>query len=105
VLDRRQQVALLPLDDEDAALLLASVPESARKECWWLVLRDGRAIPGDGGAGVVLLAEIRLTRPLGRALRTLGASRLVDALDRLVSRHRARLGRLVPDGPAPRRYP
>jgi hypothetical protein len=30
---------------------------------------------------------------------------LVDALDKVVARHRSRLGRLVPEGPAPRRYP
>jgi hypothetical protein len=85
--------------------LLASVPEEARGECWWLVLLDGRLLPGDGGGGVALLAEVRLTRPLGRVLRAVRASVLVDALDRFVARHRGRLGRLVPEGPAPRRYP
>ena len=69
------------------------------------MLRDGTPVPGDGGAGVLLLAEFRLTRPLGRSLRTLHASSLVDAFDKLVARHRGRLGRFVPDGPAPRRYP
>jgi hypothetical protein len=54
---------------------------------------------------VALLAEIRLTRPLGRLLGALRLSPLVDAIDKLVSRHRGRLGRLVPDGPGPRRYP
>jgi hypothetical protein len=81
------------------------VPEEERDRCWWLVLRDGTAVPGDRGGGVAALAEIRLTRPLGRLLQRLGASPLIDAFDRVVSRHRARLGRLVPDGPAPRRYP
>jgi hypothetical protein len=81
------------------------VPEEAQDECWWLVLRDGTPIPGDAGGGVALFAEARLTRPLGRVLRALHASALVDALDKVVSRHRSRLGRFVPDGPAPRRYP
>jgi hypothetical protein len=76
-----------------------------RGACWWLVLPDGTPLPGDGGAGVVLLAELRLTRPIGRLLRVLHASRAVDALDALIARHRGRLGRAVPDGPAPRRYP
>jgi hypothetical protein len=53
----------------------------------------------------VLLAELRTTRVLGVALCRLRLSPAVDALDRLVSRFRRRLGRLVPDGPAPRRYP
>ena len=81
------------------------MPEAARDECWWLVLRDGTPIAGDGGGGVALFAEVRLTQPLGRMLRMLHASALLDALDKLVARHRGRLGRLVPEGPAPRRYP
>jgi hypothetical protein len=81
------------------------VPEAARDECWWLVLRDGTPIAGDGGGGVALFAEVRLTQPLGRMLRKLHASALLDALDKLVARHRGRLGHLVPEGPAPRRYP
>jgi hypothetical protein len=48
---------------------------------------------------------VRLTHPLGHVLRAIRASTLVDALDKLVARHRGRLGRFVPEGPAPRRYP
>ena len=96
---------MLPLADEEAGRLLASVAEEARNECWWLVLRDGTPIAGDAGGGVALLADIRLTRPFGRLLRALHASPLVDALDKLASRHRGRLGRFVPEGAAPRRYP
>lgn len=81
------------------------MPEDERGDCWWLVLRDGTPAPGDGGGGVLLLSELGPLRPLGRVLRAAGASPLVDALDRLVARHRGRLGRYVPDGPAPRRYP
>jgi len=81
------------------------VPEDARGECWWLVLRDETPIPGDAGGGVALFAEVRLTRPLGRLLRALHASPLIDALDKLVARNRGRLGHVVPEGPAPRRYP
>lgn len=81
------------------------MPEEQRGECWWLVLRDGTPVPGDGGGGVLLLRELHWTRPLGAALHAVRATRLVDALDRLVARHRGRLGRFVPDGPAPRRFP
>jgi hypothetical protein len=98
-------LALLPLADDEANRLLVSVPEEARGECWWLVLRDGTPVAGDQGGGVALLAELRLTRLLGRLLRAAHASRLIDALDKLLARHRARLGRFVPEGPAPRRYP
>lgn len=104
-LDRREQLALLPLEDAAADTLLASIPEEARDECWWLVLRDGTPIPGDDGGGVALFAELRLTRPLGRLLSAVRASALIDGLDKFVSGHRGWLGRLVPDGPAPRRYP
>ena len=95
----------MPLADDEAGRLLAGIPEESRTECWWLVLRDGTPVPGNDGGGIAVFAEVRLTRPLGRALRALRAGALLDALDRLVSRHLGRLGRLVPDGPAPRRYP
>jgi hypothetical protein len=98
-------LALLPLADDAAAGLLADVPEKRRNDCWWLVLQDRTLMPGDDGGGVALLAELRRTRPLAWLLRVVRAGALVDAFDRLVSRHRGRLGRLVPDGPAPRRYP
>jgi len=104
-LDEGQHVALLPLSHPDALHLLASVEPARRDGRWWLVDRDGAALPGDGGGGIPLLIEIERTRPLGLALRALQASSMVDALDALVSRHRSRLGRLVPDGPAPKRWP
>jgi len=96
---------LVPLDDEIASRLLADVPAEQRGECWWLVLRDGTPVPGNHGGGVALFLELRRTRSLGRLLRGARASGVVDAADRLVSRYRGRLGRLVPDGEAPRRYP
>jgi hypothetical protein len=81
------------------------VPEEARGERWWLVLPDGTAFAGDSGGGVVALEELSRTRRLGRLLAAANASPLLDGLDKLASRHRGRLGRVVPDGPAPRRYP
>jgi predicted DCC family thiol-disulfide oxidoreductase YuxK len=104
-LDRDEALALVPLADGEAATLLSSVPEAARSERWWLVLRNGTPLPGDAGAGHELLRELRLTRPVASVIGALRASRLLDALDVRVSRHRSRLGRLVPDGPAPRRFP
>lgn len=104
-LDRGQQLALLPLADEEAVRLLDAVPENRRTESWWVVRRDGTPIAGKRGAGVVLLTEIHPTRLLGRVLGAVGLSLVIDALDELVARHRGRLSRFVPDGPAPRRYP
>jgi len=103
--DRGETFALLPLGDAAAAQALATVPADARNGRWWLVLRDGSAVPGDAGGGVAALGEATLTRPLARGLRVARASPIVDALDRFAARHRGKIGRLVPDGPAPRRYP
>ncbi|MFQ5551720.1 MAG: hypothetical protein ACE5FJ_10835, partial [Gemmatimonadales bacterium] len=91
--------------DEEAERLLASVPEEGRGECWWLVVRDGNPVAGDRGGGVMLFSELQLTRPLGSVLRALRLSPLIDVLDRFVARYRKRLGRFVPEGHAPRRYP
>ncbi len=104
-MDRGGELALLPLAGEQAAVLLASVPGEERDDCWWVVLRDGTPVRGDGGGGVSLLTALRLTRPIGHALRVLRLSALVDLFDRFLARVRSRLGRFVPDGPAPRRYP
>lgn len=98
-------MALLPLADPEAERLLASVPEERRGACWWLVRRDGTPVAGDAGGGVMLLSEIRLTRSVGRALAALRLSPVVDTLDKLLAWSRSWLGRFVPDGPAPRRYP
>jgi hypothetical protein len=62
--------------------LLDDLPEDERDASWRLVKRDGTSI----SHGVV-------------------GGRLPDALYGLVARHRDRLGRIVPDGAAPRRYP
>ena len=85
--------------------MLASVPEEDRSDCWWLILRDSMPVRGDRGGGVLLLAEVRLTRRIGRTLGVLRLSRFIDALDVVLARYRQRLGRFVPDGPAPRRFP
>ena len=53
----------------------------------------------------MLFTEVQLTRPLGRVLRTLRLSPLIDVLDRVLTQYRKRMGRFVPEGPAPRRYP
>lgn len=42
---------------------------------------------------------------IARLLRAAQATPLIDALDKLVARHRMPLGRFVPEGAAPRRYP
>ena len=104
-MDRSEHLALVPLADDEAKHLLASIPEEERDACWWLVRIDGTPVAGDGGGGVELLTELRLTHPLGVLLQWLHLSSFVDAGDRVLARYRKALSRLVPDGPAPRRYP
>ena len=65
-----------------ASALLASLAEEERFASWRLVKTDGSVL----GYAVV-------------------RGRIPDALYRLVADHRDLLGRLVPDGPAPRRFP
>jgi hypothetical protein len=73
---------VLPLDDPVAEPLLKVLPETERLASWRLVRRDG---------SIVGYAWVR--------------GRVPDAAYRFLARHRDLLGRLVPDGPAPRRYP
>ncbi len=49
-----------------------------------------------------LLRAMRISRPAGRLL-SLVPPVVLDAAYDVVARNRGRLGRLVPDGPAPRR--
>lgn len=98
-------MALLPLADQRAGELLAQVPEHQRGECWWLVLRDRTLVAGNDGGGVVLLSAMQRTRWGGRVLRWLRLSSVVDVLDNGLARGRKHLGRFVPEGVAPVRYP
>jgi hypothetical protein len=104
-MDRREQLGLLPLADEVAIRLLAQIPEEKRTECWWLIMCDGTPVAGNKGGGVLLLLELQSTRPLGRILRAARFSPIIDVMDTWLSEARKRLSPLVPEGPAPRRYP
>ena len=73
---------MLPLDDDAARPLLEPLPEAERFASWRLARRDGSLL----GYGVV-------------------RGRVPDAAYGFVARHRDSLGPLVPDGPAPRRFP
>ena len=81
-LDRRERLAILPLDDVAAQPLLEALSETERLASWRLARRNGSLV---GYAGV--------------------RGRIPDALYRAVVERRDLLGHLVPDGPAPRRYP
>jgi predicted DCC family thiol-disulfide oxidoreductase YuxK len=90
-LDRRGRLAALPLQDPEAEPLLAGVPEAERLDSARLALPDGRLLER-GEAVAAALGVPRLGPLLGRPYD-------------LVSRSRGALAHLVPDGPAPRRFP
>jgi predicted DCC family thiol-disulfide oxidoreductase YuxK len=88
---------------DEATVLLADVPEDERFASWHLV-QPCRPPVGYGSGGRELLLTMRRTRRLGRLLRFVPDS-VLDLGYRLVAANRSRLGRLVPDGPAPRIWP
>jgi hypothetical protein len=94
---------LLPLQDAAAQALLADLDEDQKRKTWRLVRPDGLTV-GYGAGTPELLATVRPTRPLGRAL-GLAPDRVLEGLYGAIVRNRGSLGRFVPDGPALRRYP
>ena len=102
-LDRRNELAVLPLQDDEARSFLQQLPTAERLASWRLVRRDG-SLAGYGAGLRELLGSMWLTRALGRAVSVV-PDRVLDTLYEQAARRRGRLGRLVPRGPAPRRYP
>jgi hypothetical protein len=94
-------VGLLPFGDDAADMLLASLPEGEKFASWHLA-RPGGRISSRGNAGVDLLHALGYERPARAVSRFEGS---IERLYRLVAENRDKLGRLVPDGPAPRRFP
>ena len=94
-LDRRRELAILPLRHPDAASLLESLPEAERLASWRLTRPDGTLV-GYGAGVVALFAAMRVTRPLAW-LAGLVPDRGLDAGYRVVARNRGALGKLVPD--------
>lgn len=93
------------MKDERAEPYLAPIPEHARFASYHLVWPDGSYLSG-GRAGIPVLQM--LGAPLSWLGKLLGALRLTwlaVVVYALVSRNRGWLGRFVPDGPGPVRYP
>lgn len=102
-LDRRQELAFLPLQDAAASTLLAALAEDERLDTWRMVRPDG-SLAGYGAGIPDLLQAMRLTRLVGRLLGRVPDG-VLEALYGATARNRGTLGRLVPDGPAPKRFP
>ena len=93
-LDRDECVAFLPLTDPAARALLPELTVEQRMASIHLVEPDA----GHSSRGAALT---KLIRHLGLP----APARLLGRVYTPVARARSVLGRLVPDGPAPRRYP
>lgn len=102
-LDRRHELAFLPLQDDAASGLLAALSENERLDTWRIAQPDG-SLTGYGAGVPDLLDAMRLTRPAGRLLGQVPDG-VLEALYRAVARNRGSLGRFVPTGSAPRRFP
>lgn len=103
-LDHQQRLALLPFDDADAVAFLAPYPEDEREESWHLFTPAGDHLV-KGAATVALLEELRSLRWLGRAVRTLRLTWLVEIFYWAVSHSRGQLSRFMSGEPGPRRFP
>lgn len=103
-LDANEALAFLSIWDDDAKPIMDAIPEADRLAGWHLVLTDGTRLSGGPGT-VRLLEEIRWTRWLGTSCRVLGLTGPLDRLDAFIAEKKGRLGRRVPDGDAPRRFP
>ena len=68
-LDRRRELAVLPLQDHEAARFLERLPAEERLASWRLVRPDGSLV-GYGAGTSELLGSMWLTRWLGRAVAT-----------------------------------
>jgi predicted DCC family thiol-disulfide oxidoreductase YuxK len=90
--DRRSRIAAIPIQGEEGSRLLARVAPAARLASMHIVTSDGTVRSG-GSALPALLRPL----PAGRALARLTEvmPRTTDRAYRLVSRHRATLGRLL----------
>ena len=103
-LDGAQRLAFLPMRDERAEPYVLLVPDSVRFKSFHVIESDDRT--SSRGAGVItVLSILRSTSVLGRALRALYATWLMDLLYAGVARSRGFLGRFVRDAPGPVRWP
>jgi predicted DCC family thiol-disulfide oxidoreductase YuxK len=91
------------MHDAAATPLLAPLRPDERYATWHLALADGSLV--GAGTGLVELARsLHLTRSVAGVLAALPDS-LLESLYSVVARHRGLLGRVVPNGPGPRRFP
>ncbi len=103
-MDRDRRLAILGGADPASVEFRAAIPHGDFERSYQLLLPDGRRLQS-GPASVELMELLRPTRWLGLVARRLRLTVVVGLLYNLVSVHRSRLGRLVPDRPGPHRPP
>jgi len=103
-LDGREELAFLSIWDDEARPIVGAIPEDDRLAGWHFVLPDGTRLSGGPGT-VRLLEELSWTRWLGISCRMLGLTRSLGRIDAFIAQKKGRLGRRVPDGEAPHRFP
>jgi hypothetical protein len=91
----------LPLEDPAADEVIAFLPQAERLASWHLA-RPGGRFSSRGAAGIDLLDALGFSS-LSRA--AVHASGPIERLYDVVAERRDKLGRFVPEGPAPRRFP
>lgn len=103
-LDGAARFAMLEMHDERAAPYVCFVSDADRFKSFHVIDPDG-ATHSRGSGAIVTLATLRSTTLLGRALRFLRLTILMDILYAGVARNRTFLGRFVRDAPGPVRWP
>lgn len=103
-MDRDGNLAILPFDDPNAARFVVFLTEDQVKFSWQLIECDGTRLT-KGPAAVRLLELLKPTRWLGRLCRPRLLTKLVGAIDHLISIGRPQLSKIVPKGAGPRRWP
>lgn len=103
-MDKTGELAILGFDDPDAAPYVQRIPKAELEASWQLIEPDGTRLTL-GRAGVAAMEHIRVTRPMGKALRVLRLEGLATGVNLVMRGGRGFLGRVVPDRPGPRRPP
>jgi hypothetical protein len=100
--DTRKRLRTAPLDSPEADRLLGHLPDHVRSGSFHLAVGD-RVVSGGPAVGP-LLELLEPVRPVGRWItRSPRARAIAAAAYDAVSRHRHRIGRLLPPtGPPPR---
>lgn len=103
-LDGAGRIAFLPMHDDLAEPFVQLVPEAERFKSFHVIEPDGTA-HSRGAAVIAMLFALRVTSLLGRVLKLLHLSILMDLIYLGVAGSRTFLGRFVRDAPGPIRWP